>query len=152
MAITAREAREKILDDLGDAVDHLAASVAALGDAYELLTVGPADRLESELYRPIQKAFGRGKRTHAQFAERCELLGREFTSPPPGRPSQGVKSFIERAVVTSAEADRGIADLQDTMLPIESGDAELRAGLAEVRDLLAGLPTAAREFQRSLGR
>ena len=152
MAITAREAREKILDDLGEAVDHLATSVAALGDAYELLTVGPADRLESDLYRPIQKAFGRGKRTHAQFAERCDLPGREFATPAPGRPSQGVKSFIERAVVSSAEADRGIADLQDTMLPIESGDAELRAGLAEVRDLLAGLPTAAREFQRSLGR
>jgi hypothetical protein len=38
------------------------------------------------------------------------------------------------------------------MLPIESGDAELRAGLAEVRELLDELPGAARRFLRILGR
>lgn len=152
MAITAREAREKILEDLGSAVDHLALAVACLGEAYDLLTVGPADRLESDLYRPVQKAFGRCKRTHSGFAERSGLPAREFASPAPGRPSQGVKSFLERALVATAEADRAVADLQDSMLPIESGDAELRAGLTEVRELLGGAPTATREFLRTLGR
>ncbi len=38
------------------------------------------------------------------------------------------------------------------MLPIESGDAELRAGLTEVRDLVAGLPERARALLRALGR
>jgi hypothetical protein len=38
------------------------------------------------------------------------------------------------------------------MLPIESGDAELRAGLAEVRALLEELPGTARQFLRILGR
>jgi hypothetical protein len=38
------------------------------------------------------------------------------------------------------------------MLPIEAGDAELRTGLAEVRDLLDDLPTRARAFLRTLGR
>lgn len=152
MAITQREAREQILDDLGEAVDQIGVASACLGDAYEQLSVMAADRLEAGLYRPVQKAYGRGKRTHAQFAERCGLEGREFESPPPGRPSQGVKSFVERAVTAAAEADRGIADLQDTMLPIESGDAELRSGLSEVRDLLAELPLPAREFMRTLGR
>jgi hypothetical protein len=152
VAITAREAREKILDDLGASADHLALAVACLGEAYELLTVGPADRLESELYRPVQRAYGRCKRTYAGFAERSGLPAREFQSPAPGRPSQGVKSFLERALIATAEADRGVADLQDSMLPIESGDADLRAGLTEVRELIGGAPAATREFLRTLGR
>ena len=152
MAITAREARQQILDDLGDAVDRIAVAVACLGEAYEQLSVMAADRLEDELYRPVQKAYGRGKRTHSQFAERCGLGAREFEAATAGRSSQGPKAFVERAVAAADEGDRLIADLQDTMLPIESGDAELRAGLSEVRALLDGLPAAAREFLRTLGR
>lgn len=152
MAITAREARERILEELGAAVDGTAFAVACLGAAYEQLSVMAADRLEAELYRPVQKAYGRGKRTHDQFAERCGLPGREFDSPSAGRPSQGVKAFVEGALHAAAAADHRIAELQDSMLPIESGDAELRAGLAEVRDLLGELPGAARDFLRTLGR
>lgn len=152
MAITEREARGQILDDLGAAIDRIALAVACLGAAYEELTVAPADRLEVELFRPVQKAYGRGKRTHAQFAQRVELVAREFESPSPGLRSQGVKALVERALVASADADRRIADLQDSMLPIESGDAELRTGLSEVRELLDELPVRAREFLRTLGR
>jgi hypothetical protein len=38
------------------------------------------------------------------------------------------------------------------MMPVEVGDPELRAGLAEVRELLGEVPTRAREFVRTLGR
>jgi hypothetical protein len=38
------------------------------------------------------------------------------------------------------------------MRPVEVGDAELRAGLAEVRELVAGLGTRGREFLRTFGR
>lgn len=51
-----------------------------------------------------------------------------------------------------AEADTELSELQDSMMPVEVGDAELRAGLAEVRELLADLPARAREFTRTLGR
>lgn len=152
MPISTREAREIILSELGAATDRLAFSVQALGDAYELLSVMAADRLEADLYRNVQKAFGRAKRTHARFAEHHGFPAREFAAPEPGRPSQGAKSFIEQAVTAAAEADRGIAELQDSMHPIEAGDAELRAGLTEVRELLVDLPSAAREFLRTLGR
>ena len=37
-------------------------------------------------------------------------------------------------------------------MPIEAGDAELRAGLAEVRELLGQVPSATRDFLRSFGR
>jgi hypothetical protein len=38
------------------------------------------------------------------------------------------------------------------MLPIEVGDAELRAGLQEVRELLANLSRRSRELVRTFGR
>jgi len=37
-------------------------------------------------------------------------------------------------------------------MPVEVGDPELRAGLAEVRELLAGVPGSGREFMRTFGR
>jgi hypothetical protein len=152
MAITALEARTQILDDLAASLDQLALAVACLSEAHELLDDLTAERLEAELFRPAQKAYGRGKRTRARFAQRFGVAARELDSPSPGLSSQGVKSYIERAVAASSEADRRIAELQDSMLPIESGDPELRAGLTEVRDLLGGLPAAARQFLRVLGR
>jgi hypothetical protein len=152
MAITALEARRQILDDLATALDQLALALACLSEAHELLDDDTAERLEGELFRPLQRAYGRGKRTHTGFAQRCGLGGREIDPPSPGLSSQGVKAFVERAVVASSDADRHIAELQDSMLPIESGDAELRAGLAEVRELLDGLPGTARRFLRILGR
>jgi hypothetical protein len=152
MARSALEAREQILTDLATAIDQLALATACLGVAYELLDDATADRLESELFRPVQKAFGRAKRTYSQFAGRFDLPTRSFESPSGGLPSQGVKLLIERAVVASAEGDHTVAELQDSMLPIEAGDPELRAGLAEVRDLVDGLPVQARGFLRTLGR
>ena len=152
MAITTLEARGQILDDLAGALDQLALAVACLGGAHELLDDATAERLEAELFRPAQKAYGRGKRTLAGFAQRFALGAPELASPSPGLRSQGVKSFVERAVVASSEADRRIAELQDSMLPIESGDPELRAGLTEVRELLSGLPSTAQQFLRVLGR
>jgi hypothetical protein len=49
-------------------------------------------------------------------------------------------------------ADRTLAGLQDSMLPVEAGDEELRAGLKAVREPLGGLPGNARAFLRVLGR
>lgn len=152
MAITALEARIKILGDLGAAIDQVALAVASLGDAFELLPEGAAERLEDTLFRPVQRAYAAGKRTHAGFAERNRLPTGAFELPSPGGASQDAAALVERAVAASAEADRRIAELQDSMLPVESGDGELRSGLGDVRELLAGISASAREFQRTLGR
>ena len=45
-----------------------------------------------------------------------------------------------------------LAELQDSMMPVEVGDPELRAGLAEVRELVAGVRVQGREFLRTFGR
>jgi hypothetical protein len=152
VAYIAREARQELLDTLGGAIDDIAGALAALGGAYEQLGTVPADRLEEELFRPVQAAYGRAKRTHAGFAQRQGLPGRTFTPAPPGLPSTGIRGFIDTAVVSVAEAQAVLAELQDSMMPVEVGDPELRAGLAEVRELLGEVPGRAREFLRTLGR
>jgi hypothetical protein len=63
-----------------------------------------------------------------------------------------VKGFLDNAVEAAGRADTAIAELQDSMMPVEVGDAELRAGLAEVREALAAVRIKAREFLRTFGR
>ena len=148
----AGQARQELLDTLGEAIDEIAASLAALGEAYEQLGTGPADRLEEALFRPVQAAYGRAKRTHSGFAERHGLPTRTFAPATPGLPSTGIRGFIDGAVESAAEADAVLAELQDSMMPVEVGDPELRAGLSEVRELLGDVRAQAREFTRTLGR
>jgi hypothetical protein len=148
----AGEARQELLDTLAEAIDEIADSLAALGAAYEQLGTAPADRLEEELFRPVQTAYGRAKRTHAGFAQRHGLPERTFTPANAGLPSTGIRGFVDGAVESAAEADAVLAELQDSMMPVEVGDAELRAGLAEVRELLGDVRSRAREFVRVLGR
>ena len=152
MSYIAGEARQELLDTLGDAIDEIAAALAALGAAYEQLSAAPADRLEEELFRPVQAAYGRAKRTHAGFAQRQGIEGRTFVPAEPGLPSTGIRGFVDDAVASAAQADATLAELQDSMMPVEVGDPELRAGLSEVRELLGAVPGRAREFVRTLGR
>jgi hypothetical protein len=152
MTVTTLEARQRVLDDLADATDHIAFGIACLTEAFEQLAVDAAERLEDELFRPMQKAYGRAKATRTGFAERVGMQAANAQMPDAGRSSQGVKEFVEQAETSAAEADRILVELQDSMIPIESGDAELRAGLGEVRELLAEIPDPARRFQRELGR
>jgi hypothetical protein len=152
MTVTTLEARQRVLDDLADATDQIALAIACLTEAFEQLAVDAAEQLEDELFRPLQKAYGRAKTTRSGFAARVGLRAPGAQMPDAGRSSQGVKEFIERAEAASAEADRILAELQDSMIPIESGDAELRAGLGDVRELLARVPDPAHRLQRELGR
>ena len=152
MSYVAAEARQELLDTLGDATDEIAAALAALGAAYEQLTDVPADKLEEELFRPVQAAYGRAKRTHSGFAQRHGLPARTFVPGEEGLPSTGIRGFVDSAVDSAAEADAILSELQDSMAPVEVGDPELRAGLAEVRELLGEVSNRAREFVRTLGR
>ncbi|MDX6659235.1 MAG: hypothetical protein QOJ55_57 [Solirubrobacteraceae bacterium] len=152
MAYTTVEGRQELLDALAGAIDQIGLALASLGAAYEQLDEPTADRLEEELFGPVQVAYGRAKRTHAEFAGRHGLTSPTFDAPSPGLPSTGSKGFIEAAVNAAGAADSSLAALQDSMLPVEIGDAEVRAGLMEVRELLGGVRERARELVRTLGR
>jgi len=152
MAYAASEARQELLDTVAEATDELAAAIASLGAAYEQLDEHSADRLEEDLFRPVQSAYARARRTHAAFAARHGLPERAFQAATAGAPSHGVRGFLDMALEAVEQADATLADLQDSMRPVEVGDAELRAGLAEVRELLGSLPDRARELLRRWGR
>jgi hypothetical protein len=152
MAYVTAEARQELLDALADATDEIGVALGALGDAYELLDETTADQLEDLLFGPVQHAYGRAKRTHSEFADRHGLPRHEFVSPSPGAPSRGVKGFLDTAVEAVERADAELAALQDSMMPVEVGDGELRAGMAEVRRQLAEVASNARQFMRRFGR
>ncbi len=152
MSYTVLEGREKVLNDLAIAIEQIAVGLAALGEAYEQLDEHNADVLEEQLFRPVQHAYGRAKRTHVEFARRSGLPGQEFALQTPGAQSQSVQELIDRAVVATAYADQTIAELQDSMLPVEVGDTELRAGLAQVRESLGTISVRARNLVRTVGR
>jgi hypothetical protein len=149
---TTADARQELLEAVAGAADQIASAIASLSEAYEQLDENSAERVEAELFRPVQLAYGRAKRTYAGFAERYELLSRDFQPADMVAPSRGVKGYLESAVNSIGEADRTLAALQDSMLPVEVGDAELRAGLEQVRALLGDLGTRAHEFERTFGR
>jgi len=152
VAYTTADARHQLLDTVAEAAEYLGVALASLSEAYEQLDERNADRVEQELFGPVQLAYGRAKRTHAAFAERHGLPGRTFEPATPGAPSRGVKGFLDSAVQAIGDADLKLATLQDSMLPVEVGDVELRAGLEQVRELLGGLGARARELMRTLGR
>ena len=152
MAYTTAEARQELMDTVAEAVNELAFASACLAAAYEQLDEQSGDRLEAELFRPVQLAYGRARRTHSGFAERHGLPGRTFEPASAGLPSQGVRGFVEHAVEALEEADAILVELQDSMRPVEVGDAELRAGLAEVRERISEPPERARRFLSLFGR
>jgi hypothetical protein len=152
MAQTTVEARQQLLDTLAEATDAIGVALASLGAAYEQLDEYHAGELEEELFRPVQLAYGRARRTHAEFAGRHGLTSRNFEPPSAGLPSTGAKAFIDNAVVAVGRADSTLAQLQDSLLPIEVGDAQMRAALAELRQLVGGLAERAREIVRTIGR
>jgi hypothetical protein len=149
---TDAEARQQILDAIGDAADEIGLALAYLGEAYEHLDDQTAERLEEQLFRPVQGAYGRARRTHTEFAERRRLPPRTFAAQAVRVASHGAKGHVDAAVAAVRQADAGLAALQDSMLPVEYGDPELRAGVSEVRELLGSVPGRARDLVRVLGR
>ncbi|HUA02879.1 MAG TPA: hypothetical protein VMB27_03180 [Solirubrobacteraceae bacterium] len=152
MSYSAGEARGQVLDDVAEATDQLALALASLGEAYEELDEQTADALEEQLFRPVQSAYGRLRRTHAEFAERHGFPGREFAPSSGGLHSGDPRVYVDRAVDAIEHADQTLAELQDSMLPVEVGDRELRAGLSETRSAIAELPARARRLMRAQGR
>jgi hypothetical protein len=152
VSFTAAEGRQQILDDFATGIDQLAVALASLGAAYERLDQQRSDELEERLFRPVQLAYGRAKRTHSEFADRSGLPRREFTDASSGPESQDARALLERASSAVREADTAIAELQDSLLPVEVGDQELRAGLSETRALVDLVPAQAERLARLVGR
>jgi hypothetical protein len=152
MSYTTADGRKQVLDALAAAADQLGVAVAYLGGAYEQLDDYAAERLEEQLFRPVQLAYGRARRVYTEFAQRHELQTRTFEQQEPHMRAHDARGLIDSAVEAVARADGGLGGLQDSMLPIEVGDADLRAGVEQVRVLLGEVSDRARRLERTLGR
>ena len=151
--MTDAEVRQELLDGIGEAVDELGTALAALGTAYELLDERSADRLEEELFGPVQKAYGRAKRTYADFAARHRLrrarvraavllVGLARRAPVPGSRRRGGRR--ERA--RSSWSCRTRAGPSSTATP------SCAPASPSVRELVSNVRASARMFTRTLGR
>jgi hypothetical protein len=141
-----------MLEEIASAVERLSAALASLEAAYELLDERSQDRLEEDLFRPTQRAFGRLQRTYSEFGSRTGIATRPFAPGSSGMHAHSPRPLIDRAVDAAREADEILAELQDSLVPVEVGDPELRAGLADVRSTLAVIPDRAHDLTRVLGR
>lgn len=151
MSYTAQSGRRRILEDVAGAAEELGNALAALGEAYEHLDEQAGERMEESLFRPLQSAYGQLKRTHTEFAERYGLGAREFPPAPAPLPGDPRRMF-DAAADSIQAADDTLAELQDSLLPVEVGDEALRAGLSGVRVLLGPLPGISARLVRVLGR
>jgi hypothetical protein len=152
VAYSTAEARAEMLEDIGVTADELAAALASLSEAYEALDNDGADELERTVFAPVQAAYGRLRRTHTEFARRHRLPERAFPAGGPGPHTGDPRVYIERALDAADDAEQRLAELQDSMAPVDVGDPELRAGLAQTRTLLAEVPAGGQHLLRAFGR
>jgi hypothetical protein len=152
MAYTNTEGREKLLDALTEATDEIGASLASLGAAYEQVDDQTADRLEEQLFGPVQRAYGRAKQAHAGFAARHDLPVRTFAPPADPPASRKARELIEDADAMAFRADESLVALQDEQALVEVGDVELRAAVAGVREALGVVPQRIEALLNTLGR
>jgi hypothetical protein len=151
MSYTNAEGRTQILEDTAAAIAQLGIALAELAEAYEHLDEGLADHMEQALHRPLQSAYGQLKRTNAEFARRVDLPAppiADSRQPAPENP----RVALENAADAVQAADDMLSELQDSLLPVEVGDQELRAGLSAARTLIAPLPGACDDLVRTFGR
>jgi hypothetical protein len=152
VAYTSESARLQLLDQLDQAVGHLSVAVGALGEAYEAADERTADELEERLFRPVQGAYGRARRTRSGFAQRYRLSPDPVVENRASAPSADPRIHLERAIQAIEATDQVVAEMQDSMLPVEVGDRELRDGLTEIRELIAPAPAQGRQLLRLIGR
>lgn len=151
MSYSSAEGRTRILADTAAAVEVLASAMASVGEAYEHLDERSGEQVEEQLFRPLQGAYAHLRRAHAAFAGRVGLAAVVAGTPVVPAPT-GAGQALGQAAEAVTEADQLIAELQDSLLPVEVGDRELRADLAAVRTALAPLPEACASVIRTLGR
>ncbi len=152
MSFREADARSQMLSEIAEAIGSIALALSSLGEAYEELDEQSGERLEEELFGPTQSAYGRARRTYDAFAGRYGFPSAPSeTAAQPGRPGDA-RGALERSAEALAHADGVLGTLQDSMLPVDVGDQELRAGLTAVRELIAPLPERTHSLLRVLGR
>ena len=152
MAYVTAEARQELLDTIAEAATELGTALASVAVAYEELDEDSGDALEEQVFRPLNLALGRAKRTVTEFADRHAMTAPDMPAGHAGPPSRGTRGHLEDAADHMRAAEDILTELQDSLSPVEVGDPPLRAGLAEVRERLEPLPGTTEHFVSRFGR
>jgi len=152
VSYTADEARRRLLEDLAGAIEQLGVALSCLTEAYEMVDEQLAQALEDQVFRPTQAGYGRARRAFTAFAQRHGLEAAAPEEGSSGTHSEDPRAYLERALQAVERADLEIAELQDSLLPVEVGDRELRDALSGTRELIGAVPGRARALLRGLGR
>lgn len=153
MTYDSAQARRALVDELLGAAGEISAAIASASAAYELLDDTSGDRLEERVFAPLQKALATLRRAVDAFAARHGDPAASAAPPPPEpHPSQGVAALLDGCAGAARAADERLGTLQDSLVLVDVGDADLRAGVSDTRRRLGAVPAALREFARTLGR
>jgi len=152
MSYSSEDARRQLLDELGAAADQLGLALASLGEAYQEVDEATGEKLEEQLFRPVRSAYATARRTAMGFAERHRLPSPEVAAGATPAYSGDPRVHIQRAIEATERADHVISEMQDSMLPVDVGDRELRDGLSQTRELISAVPGQARQLLRTIGR
>jgi hypothetical protein len=151
VSYTNDSGRRQILEDAAAAVGALSYGIAVLTEIYEQLDDPSADRLEALVFKPLQSGYGLLRRTLTEFATRYGMRSPAFPDPSQALPTDP-RAALEHVADAAVQADEMLSELQDTLLPVEVGDAELRAGLSGTRTAIASVPGQCAELIRLFGR
>jgi hypothetical protein len=152
VAYTNAEGRQQVLDDLASALDQVDLALDGVSGAYELLDEAAAQRVEDQLFRPLQSASAQLRRTRSEFAARHGQSADASERPPHHAASRTAAVMIQDAAAAVTRADLTLGGLQDSMLPVEVGDRELREGIERVRTGLSEFGPRSRDITRTIGR
>jgi hypothetical protein len=152
MSYSTEDARRQLLEDLGSAADQLALALASLGEAYQEVDEATGETLEEQLFRPVRSAYATARRTATGFADRHALPRPAFDAASAPAYSADPRVHVQRALEATERTNQMIAEMQDSMLPVEVGDRELRDGLSNTRELISAVPAQARQLLRMIGR
>jgi len=152
MSYSSEDARRQLLEDLGEAADQLGLALALLGEAYQEVDEATGETLEEQLFRPVRSAYATARRTSTGFAERHGLSSPAVEAASAPAYSGDPRVHLQRALEATERADQMIAEMQDSMLPVEVGDRELRDGLTMTRELISAVPSQGRQLLRMIGR
>ena len=123
MSYTTADGRRQVLDALAAAADQLGNAVAYLGGPTNSSTTMPPSAWRSSCSaRCSSRTAGRGACT-ASSRSATTSPARSFEAQQPHMRANDARGLIDSAVEAVARADGGLGGLQDSMLPIEVGDA-----------------------------
>ena len=153
MTYTSDEGRRELLGATAEAADTIGVALAALGAAYELVDDDTARSAGVGAVRAGAGGVRAGEAGHARVRGAARAAASAFAVADAGRAFGAARAATSsRRSRRSSTPTTSSPSCRTRCCPVEVGDPELRAALADVRTRLGEVPVRAAELLRTLGR